>query len=222
MEDSGERCSSKLGSQEFWEETFVRESKNFSEAVETGTHDDMIDCGEVWFGERVLEKVVNFMMDHGIASDAPILDLGCGNGNFLLKATEEGYTNFTAVDYCQSAVNLAQEQCKHFLKEKADTITFKVEDIRCNTEDTARKFLLIHDKGTLDAFLLCKENDPNEYVKGVHHRLQKNDKSRLLITSCNWTREELNNYFKEYLEEVDYIKDHKSFSFGGSSGSTVT
>ena len=67
--------SSRLGTQNYWEELYKRENENFKD---TG------DEGEVWFGEDAMYRMVKFIdkmaEDEMICYESPIIDLGTGNG----------------------------------------------------------------------------------------------------------------------------------------------
>ncbi|XP_069095228.1 EEF1A lysine methyltransferase 2 isoform X3 [Pleurodeles waltl] len=83
-------------------------------------------------------------------------------------------------------------------------------------------FDLCVDKGTLDAISLdpnCAAKKRQEYLASLRRVLK--DNGHFVITSCNWTREELICQFAEgftFLEELPTPK----FSFGGRTGSSVT
>lgn len=60
------------------------------------------------------------------------------------------------------------------------------------------KYDLCHDKGTYDAVSLCPDNPSSKrelYKKAIHS--MTNQDGIFLITSCNWTREELVEQFSE-------------------------
>ena len=85
---------------------------------------------------------------------------------------------------------------------------------------------VVLDKGTFDAISLSEEKDLNgrrvceRYKERVVPLIR--DGGILLITSCNWTEDELNAWFNGgELEMVENIK-YKSFSFGGKKGQTIS
>jgi SAM-dependent methyltransferase len=85
---------------------------------------------------------------------------------------------------------------------------------------------VVLDKGTFDAISLSKEKDPDgrRICEGYKERVVPliRDGGILLVTSCNWTEEELKAWFVGgELEFVDTIK-YKSFSFGGKKGQTIS
>ncbi|XP_077206165.1 EEF1A lysine methyltransferase 2 isoform X4 [Paroedura picta] len=96
-----------------------------------------------------------------------------------------------------------------------------VEDI-LNPSDELSGFHVCIDKGTFDAVSLNPENAAEKrkhYVKSVHRVLKSG--GFFLITSCNWTREELLNEFGEgflLLEELPT----SVFCYGGKTGNNVT
>lgn len=87
---------------------------------------------------------------------------------------------------------------------------------------------VVLDKGTFDAISLSEEKDATGrriyegYRERVEHLIR--DGGLLLITSCNWTEEELKALFLVEggsLHLVEALK-YKSFSFGGQKGQSVS
>lgn len=76
--------------------------------------------------------------------------------------------------------------------------------------------------GTYDAISLHPD-DPKakrgSYIRHVHEMLE--DNGSLIITSCNWTEEELIAAFDGYFIKSAVIPS-PSFMFGGKVGSVVT
>lgn len=61
-----------------------------------------------------------------------------------------------------------------------------------------KEFDVCHDKGTYDAVSLCPDDPSSKratYIKAVYHMTHKD--SLFIITSCNWTQEELMDQFSE-------------------------
>lgn len=74
---------SKLSRQEYWEQNFALELRNYEE---TG------DDGEVWFGADVQKKTVQYIIkNYPSESNPAILDVGTGNGALLFKLAKKGY-----------------------------------------------------------------------------------------------------------------------------------
>ncbi|XP_067373973.1 EEF1A lysine methyltransferase 2 isoform X2 [Channa argus] len=78
----GDRClyndfgPSKLGTKEYWEDAYQKELETFK---------DIGDVGEIWFGEESMSRVLRWMDKAKIPEDAAILDIGTGNGAFLVE-----------------------------------------------------------------------------------------------------------------------------------------
>lgn len=217
--------ASRLGRKEHWDNVYDREINNFKD---TG------DIGEVWFGEDAALKMVTWVCNNIDNTNASILDVGCGNGHLLLELAGEGdYTNLTGTDYSAQAVELAQSIAQRRGLPENCVLTLKVQDF-LNPDDVAsvagaNKFDVVLDKGTYDAICLKSQDegagDPKVdqqaidiYPRSVVNSL--NDNGVFLITSCNWTEDELVERFSKYLECVDRVK-HRSFKFGGAVGQTV-
>ena len=83
---------------------------------------------------------------------------------------------------------------------------------------------VIHDKGTFDVVYMMKDDNNHDYVKAMYFRIKKNDTSRLIITSCNCTADELDEIFTKelYFDKVQEIKGYKTFKFGGVQGQVVS
>lgn len=140
----------------------------------------------------------------------------------LIELAREGFTHLTGVDYSANAIELA----KQIAADQNINITYKVLDlldqnsIRDQLEST--KYDIVHDKGTYDAISLHPEN-PNEkrnlYINHVHEMMAEN--GLLILTSCNWTEDELCTSFDGKFEKFKTIPT-PTFKFGGKEGSVVT
>uniref|UniRef100_A0A286Y0J2 EEF1A lysine methyltransferase 2 n=1 Tax=Cavia porcellus TaxID=10141 RepID=A0A286Y0J2_CAVPO len=78
-EDSLEEDSfvpSALGTREHWNAVYERELQTFQEYG---------DVGEIWFGEESMTRLIRWMEKHKIPLDASVLDIGTGNGVFLVE-----------------------------------------------------------------------------------------------------------------------------------------
>ncbi|KAJ1959147.1 Protein-lysine N-methyltransferase efm4 [Dipsacomyces acuminosporus] len=221
---SGEFAASRLGRKDHWNDVYDTEIKNFDE---TG------DIGEVWFGEDIAVKMTCWVLENVEDTGARILDVGCGNGHLLLGLADDGYTNLTGTDYSPQAIELA----KRIAQRRLFDITYLVQDFLDPREVAAvagdAKFDLVLDKGTYDAICL-KPKDKQDSSDENNARVDQNaidmypqsvanslgDRGIFLITSCNWTEQELIDRFEPYLKFADRIK-HRSFQFGGIVGQTV-
>ncbi|GFO07459.1 protein-lysine N-methyltransferase mettl10 [Plakobranchus ocellatus] len=216
-EEEGDFHSSQLGSKEYWDAAYNRELKAFT---------DIGDVGEIWFGEDVQNRMVRWVSQRSdLLHSARVLDLGCGNGTMLLELHEEDFMDLTGVDYSEAAIQLATDVAA---KAGVTDISFEVCDI-LNEESVSNliqegkdKFDICLDKGTYDAISLHDPSDPTDrrlYATHVHSLLT--DQGRLIITSCNWTKDQLVLHFEKEFELVHELPA-PSFTFGGKKGQTVT
>ncbi|CAO3685365.1 unnamed protein product [Umbelopsis vinacea] len=141
--------------------------------------------------------MVDWVTDNIEPSGKSIIDLGCGNGHLLLALAENGFENLHGIDYSPSAIQLAISVAK-----QRDMEFIQYQTVDFLNEDGWRKsavYDVVLDKGTYDAICLDPEQEeanqkgedgPKErYIEKVRQMISTD--GRLLITSCNWTREEL-------------------------------
>ncbi|KAJ1564567.1 Methyltransferase-like protein 10 [Cladochytrium tenue] len=230
-------AASRLGTRDYWDGVYDVEVANF---------EDHGDIGEIWFGEDVAEKMVDWVEDNVPTRDTPTIDIGCGNGHMLLELRNRGYTSLVGVDYSPRSVELAERVVAAAVAETTSAPPaplplprFAVMDVMDPSSAAAaaapaRSFLLALDKGTFDAISLSAAGRAAEeaastavattstagqpdapaapaattlqagprppplarpYARTVAGLLA--DGGRLLITSCNWTEEELAAGFAE-------------------------
>lgn len=209
MESSSDLDSSELGTKEYWTAVYDREKKNFK---------DYGDPGEIWFGEDSEQRILRWMEKVKMPKDKSIVDLGCGNGMMLIEMRNEGFTNLTGIDYCENAIELSKSVAS---SQGIDDIDFKVVDITKST-DELRGFDVALDKGTYDAISLNPDNSLDKrkkYIENVAKML--NQDGLLVITSCNWTEDEIGAHFNDVFEFVELIPT-PTFKFGGKIGSIVS
>ncbi|XP_054975510.1 EEF1A lysine methyltransferase 2 isoform X1 [Sorex araneus] len=200
---------SALGTREHWDSVYERELETFQEYG---------DCGEIWFGEESMHRLIRWMQKAKIPLDAAVLDIGTGNGVFLVELAKCGFSNITGIDYSPSAIRLSGRVIE---KEGLANITLKVEDF-LNLPTHLSGFHVCIDKGTFDAISLSPDDAAakrQQYVRALARALA--GRGYFLITSCNWTREELLQEFGEGFELCEELPTPK-FSFGGGCGSSVT
>ncbi|KAH8412418.1 hypothetical protein KR009_001845 [Drosophila setifemur] len=200
-----------LGTQQYWESSYTREIGNYK------SHGDV---GEIWFDEDSQQRVIDWLLkqDQIDKRAARVLDLGCGNGMFLVGLAQEGYSRLTGTDYSPKAIELAQA----IAKDNGLDITYKVADLTQPQNDLGT-FDVVHDKGTYDAVSLCPENPKEKralYLATLEKLLASSD-SLFVITSCNWTEDELMLCFGDKLVKLATIPT-PTFKFGGKIGSVVT
>ncbi|XP_036191501.1 EEF1A lysine methyltransferase 2 isoform X1 [Myotis myotis] len=205
---AGGFAPSALGTREHWDAVYERELHTFQEYGDTG---------EIWFGEESVNRLLRWMQRHKIPLDAAVLDIGTGNGVLLVELAKLGFSNITGIDYSPSAIQLSGSIIE---KEGLSNITLKVEDF-LNLPTELSGFHVCIDKGTFDAISLNPDNaieKRKQYVNSLSRVLKVN--GFFLITSCNWTKEELLNEFCEGFELFEVLPTPK-FSFGGRSGNSV-
>jgi SAM-dependent methyltransferase len=224
--DENERYLSKLGNKDHWDNTYNEEIKQFENNTEL--------IGDIWFGKQVQKRIVEYLNKNFPVKNLKILDVGNGNGAFLFKCLKNNFTNLIGMDYSEKSVDLGNSIKDRKIQdgeERYKNIIFYQEDIKSflfivdNEQD---KFDLIHDKGTFDAFLLNKNNSNIEYVDYIYYKLKKS--GVFIITSCNHLKGDLIKFFIEdpelnkekYKFSIKGEIPHKSFSFGGQVGQTVT
>lgn len=178
--------SSELGTLEFWESRYIQESKTWE--------DDHCDSGEYWYAEATAGLVSWCSENFDVPTVHTVLDVGCGNGLFLVEFKEAcSQASLTGIDYSASAVDFASRVVKdrgidaHVLQcdmTNAESVS-KMKEL-CGCEG----FDLVHDKGTLDAISLSADEDHLQaYIVQLKRVLAAN--GFLVITSCNFIVDEL-------------------------------
>ena len=178
------------------------------------------------------------------------LDLGTGNGHFLFRlregdedvddkeeggeGSEQGWGGrMMGVDYSERSVEFAKRIAGDKEYGHGKEVEFKWWDIMSQSptdvvleghNETGWDVVL--DKGTFDAISLSEEKDKNgrriceSYKERVVPLIREG--GIFLVTSCNWTEEELSAWFSGgELEQLDKIQ-YKSFSFGGKKGQAIS
>ncbi|KAK4515055.1 uncharacterized protein ATC70_002665 [Mucor velutinosus] len=210
--------ASKLGTKSYWDTVYDRENDNFKEIG---------DIGEIWFGEDSVERMVEWVTENVSDPESRMIDLGCGNGHLLLELSNEGYKNLHGIDYSESAITLAKSVAK---QRELEWIQYDAVDFLTNPDWFLPndKYNVVLDKGTYDAISLHPDQvqakkdgvaGPREkYVESVHRMMAP--KGLFLITSCNWTKEELIDNFSKYFRYHSSVK-YPVFQFGGHEGSKI-
>ncbi|XP_030643377.1 EEF1A lysine methyltransferase 2 [Chanos chanos] len=200
---------SKLGTKEYWEDAYKRELE---------TYKDIGDVGEIWFGEESMERIIKWMKKQSIPENARILDIGTGNGIFLVELAKHRFTNLTGIDYATSSIELA----KSILQEEGlGSVKLQELDFLNECEELG-EFDVCVDKGTFDAISLNPEHaeeKKRQYVISLKAILRLG--GIFVITSCNWTKEQLLQMFSPGFELLEVVPT-PTFQFGGVTGNTVT
>ncbi|XP_027027887.1 EEF1A lysine methyltransferase 2 [Tachysurus fulvidraco] len=208
--DSGEDFApSILGTKEYWDNAYSRELQ---------TYRDIGDVGEIWFGEESMNRVIQWMEKQNIPETASILDIGTGNGVFLVELAKHGFLNLTGLDYSSASVELTT----NILAEEGLTNINVQEQDFLNPSPELKGFDLCIDKGTFDAISLNPEGREIaklQYMSSLKAALKP--QGHFIITSCNWTKEQLLQIFSPDFELLQELPTPR-FQFGGVTGNSVT
>ncbi|KAG8872491.1 hypothetical protein FRB97_007575 [Tulasnella sp. 331] len=188
-----------------WDDVYKTELDNFEA--------DSNDEGEVWFGVDSVEKMVDWTKINVPGSTNPyILDIGAGNGILSIALADAGYnaSRILGVDYSADSVRLAKAVAQHrgvpnLMFERGD---FLKEDLPLldGMNDVGAWDLLL-DKGMYDAIALAEKDSegvsPLTLYPGRVKRLLKPG-AYFLITSCNFTEDELKERFAPENTDLQY------------------
>lgn len=219
IEELGE---SKLGTKAYWDEIYSNELNQYAECG---------DEGEVWFGKRTANLMVQYVAKHIPDKTIRIIDLGCGNGHLCQSLAAKGYNNVLGVDYSADAINL----CLNIAKDDETGFSppdYKTVDILDMKSLSGELFQVVLDKGTFDAVSLMPYKDDGQITPADEYVLNLDrimgPEAIFVLTSCNWTQTELVSRFQDsknwkdrHFCLVDVIP-HASFSFGNATGQQVT
>ncbi|KAJ8248071.1 hypothetical protein GJAV_G00237930 [Gymnothorax javanicus] len=201
--------SSELGTKEYWDDAYQRELRTFKEIG---------DVGEIWFGEKSMNRVIDCLRRENVHADAAILDIGTGNGILLVLLAKSGFTNVSGVDYSAAAVELA----KNILEQENLPGVKVLEADFLSCAETMTGFDVCIDKGTFDAICLNPDSVVDGkmcYIKALRGALKPG--GLFIITSCNWTKEQLLHVFTQGFELHRELPT-PTFMFGGKTGHSVT
>jgi EEF1A lysine methyltransferase 2 len=156
----------------------------------------------------------------------------------LFALRDEDWTGYMlGIDYSSLSIQLArriERKRRDDVGSAETTVCFEECDVLSEVpvdRRSAGRFKVVLDKGTFDAISLSSDTD--EDCRGKVEVYRSRIKSFMLlggifvITSCNWTEEELRSWLEE--EEADgdgrlVLKDripYQPFRFGGREGQTV-
>ncbi|KAF8543980.1 putative S-adenosylmethionine-dependent methyltransferase of the seven beta-strand family [Trichophaea hybrida] len=216
---------SELGTKEHWEQAYHNEIQNFLENPN--------DEGVIWFEESDAEgRILRYLNTLPLSpSTTSFLDVGTGNGHLLFELLEDGYTGaMIGIDYSPASVTLAKTVAKG--RGVEGSTQFEVVDVIKDDLASAAwvpdaGFEVVLDKGTFDAISLSDETLPDGrrivecYPGKVAGVLKKG--GWLIVTSCNWTEEELKRRIEVRCEELKWFGrvEYSNFTFGGQKGQTI-
>ena len=119
---------------EFWNERFKTTKGNFD-----------------WYTEW--DNLKKYCQNIGLAKDAKILQVGCGNSTMSGKMYEDGWTNITNIDISDAVIDKMKED--HDKKGMTDMKWLTMDATKMIFEDNS--YDLVIDKGTIDA-LFCGDD----------------------------------------------------------------
>jgi SAM-dependent methyltransferase len=221
---------SDLGKKSYWDSAYTTERDNF--AANAG------DEGTVWFSdagaeERMLAFLEQLSDEGALHKDgsegeaARFLDLGTGNGHLLFALREDEWCGaMVGVDYSTESVRLAGAIRDN---KGADYGDIALHEWDILTQEPGAwldgGFDVVLDKGTFDAICLSQDTDAagRRVCEGYRERVEPlvRPGGRFLITSCNWTEEELRAWFEGGAFSFAGKVKYPSFTFGGKTGSSV-
>ncbi len=183
------------------------------------------------FGKQCEKRILEWCVKN-FTLDSLVLDVGSGNGHLCLLLASKGFSNLTGIDYSENAVKLGEAL---FIKHETlqPNVCFRTVDFLSLMDGELSTFDLLLDKGTFDAISLMPTEDATAESRTKHiydlankfktslSKLWAGRQSRFIITSCNFTRPELEGFFGPEFRVCHQI-EHPSFSFAGASGQTVT
>ncbi|XP_007255150.2 EEF1A lysine methyltransferase 2 isoform X1 [Astyanax mexicanus] len=208
-EQESDFTASKLGTKEYWDDAYKRELQ---------TYKDIGDVGEIWFGQGSMHRVLKWMVKQNIPKNAAILDIGTGNGVFLVELAKEGFDNLTGIDYSNASIELTRN-----ILDEEGLVNIKVQEQDfLNPSAELKDFDVCIDKGTFDAISLNPDGQNAaklQYVSSLTTVLKP--QGHFIITSCNWTKEQLLEIFSPGLELLQELPTPR-FQFGGVTGNSVT
>lgn len=223
---------SELGTRSYWDAAYTTEGQNFAANAD--------DEGTIWFNDvSAEERMIGFLetlsdenilhkesLDDSVGATC-FLDLGTGNGHLLFALREENWMGrLVGVDYSTKSVQLA-DTIRNTKGDKYSDIAFHEWDVLSQPAGIwlGQGFDVVLDKGTFDAICLSQDLDAQgrRVCEGYKARVEPLLKQggRFLITSCNWTEEELRDWFDNGGLIFDGRVNYPRFTFGGKTGSSV-
>jgi EEF1A lysine methyltransferase 2 len=218
-----------------WDEFYSQELTNFTENDQ--------DQGEEWFSESGADvKVVRYLdglSDQGVLSKSgenasSFLDIGTGNGQMLFTLRDEGWAGYMlGIDYSSHSVELArriERKRRDDAESPEQRVDFAESDVLSESlaPEMAGRFQIVLDKGTFDAISLGSDTDEDCRRKTDLYRARIKayiaPGGIFVITSCNWTEEELRHWLEDEVASGLTMRDripYRAIRFGGKEGQTV-
>ncbi len=152
---------------------------------------------------------------------------------FLLREEGKFAGRLVGVDYSDASIDL----CRQLAIQKGyplgpsfdgrNSLEFTIWDVMRTPprQEWVEGFDVVLDKGTFDAVSLSGEVDEQgrRICEGYRERVERLVKKGgyVLVTSCNWTEEELGEWFTGGGLEVFGRVEYPIFKFGGQTGQSV-
>ena len=151
---------------------------------------------------------------------------------FLLREEGKFAGKLVGVDYSEASIDLCRQlaiQKGHPLGPSSNerSLEFAIWDIIRTPprQEWVEVFDVVLDKGTFDAVSLSGEVDEQgrRICEGYRERVERlvNKGGYVLVTSCNWTEEELGEWFTRGDLEIFGRVEYPTFKFGGQIGQSV-
>ncbi|KAG9233599.1 methyltransferase domain-containing protein [Amylocarpus encephaloides] len=241
---------SPLGTKEYWDDLYTTELTNHAlDTSDVGT----IWFNDSSAEDKILPFLNQEILENGTLgpsinrTNCSFLDLGTGNGHLLFRLrcvsgdedeNEEPWEGkMLGVDYSEKSVEFAKRIAEgHGLGTR--DVEFKWWDIVSQIptaasilgEEQESGFDVVLDKGTFDAISLSEEKDAQgrRICEGYKEKVVPliRPGGIFLVTSCNWTTEELKGWFEggegEMVLTVVGEIAYKRFTFGGAVGQTIS
>ena len=218
---------SELGRKEYWDEFY---------SADLSTPPSPTASLDGWFSDmNASSEVLKLLQSPYLGLDKnrdSFMDLGTGNGEMLFLLREKGGFDgpMLGVDYSASSVELAR---KISTGKKIHDVKFEQWNVM---EDVLKGHWLpgfdaVLDKGTFDAISLSEEKDEQgrRLCEGYRERVGPLVKPEglLVVTSCNWTKSELLEWFTvsaggDFTFTVCSEVSYPTFSFGGQIGQSIS
>jgi SAM-dependent methyltransferase len=234
------RYSCELGDIAYWDAVYKTELEQIS---------DNPEVLEDWF-ERWTRPGLGQWLRRRAGSKLErlrFLDVGCGNGEFLRHlAHQHGFRCLYGFDASEFAIEVAKQSVAHIWDAEirgSVELDLQVSDVLAYSPPSVDGHVdIVHDKGTLDAILLSGDREKlHEYL----HRClfvwldPTQALGMLVITSCNYTRVELESLVEHVaakglhrdasesphricaLKSEEDVPRYPELRFGGSYGSAI-
>jgi SAM-dependent methyltransferase len=158
VEDDDSNARSQFGTRQYWDDLYL------------GRGDFPADEYSWYFGWETLQT---FVKEYIPDTSANILCPGIGNDPLLVDLYKAGYTDLTAFDYSEYAVERQEDSISYALRAKAkDTIQLYTMDARKLPSDWSHKFDAIIEKGALDAIYLSGDGNVERAVLELNRVLK--------------------------------------------------